>query len=442
MLIDETSYLWKKGDALLISLEEETTSIAFDNAEKIYLMEGTGTVSVFADTELAEAIYSGALPFEPESPIACNGLTVITDTFPSELTIIGETGIKKTVLTPYLNTTENMTAVSSSYNDDGYYAVAGLSDFMFAGVAASTIYVSSNHYIGFGSNTEHLKICRRDGCSTAIYSQIGELDDGRQFLKIRFEGYTVYNNRIEAYRLIYELFLLSTGNMFLNVIQTPTSGYTGTSELVCNGTTTPLTLHDSAGGVTYASFYCGDDTGSTWDVQYAMYEDVDTYSYAYLIKQGELYFTISDGALVEVPIENLTAGMFLKYGFDELPDAELITPLENPEFFYWRTGGDEKLIKANLIAYPYPSTIVANVDMSHISILGISLMTAEYSGQVGLKYSFDNGESFSEEQDLGDWLNTDVEELWNCLPEDRLLILHFILHDNATLSRFKITYTN
>jgi len=300
----------------------------------------------------------------------------------------------------------------------------------------------SNLYVGFGSNTEHLKICRRDSCSTAIYSQIGELDGGRQFLKIRFEGYTVYNNQIEANRLIYELFLLSTGNMFLNVIQTPTSGNTGTSELVCNGTTTSLTLHDGADGEAYVSFYRGDDTGSTWDVQYAMYEDADTYSYAYLIKQGGLYFTISDGALVEVPIENLTAGMFLKYGFDELPDAELVTPLENPEFFFWRTGGDEKLVKANLIAYPYPSTIVANVDMSHISILGISLMTAEYSGQVGLKYSIDNGESFSDEQDLGDWLNTDVEELWNSLPENRLLILHFILHDNATLSRFKITYTN
>ena len=80
--------------------------------------------------------------------------------------------------------------------------------------------------------------------------------------------------------------------------------------------------------------------------------------------------------------------------------------------------------------------------MSHISIIGIKLLTAEYSGDVGICVSLDDGASYAEEVSLGDWLNTDAEELWNSLPEDKKLYIRFILHDNATLSRFKITYNN
>ena len=43
---------------------------------------------------------------------------------------------------------------------------------------------------------------------------------------------------------------------------------------------------------------------------------------------------------------------------------------------------------------------------------------------------------------LLEFLNTDPVVLWESLPESRRLYLHFILHDNATLSRFKITYEN
>ncbi|MEG0292543.1 MAG: hypothetical protein RR617_07400 [Anaerovoracaceae bacterium] len=93
-------------------------------------------------------------------------------------------------------------------------------------------------------------------------------------------------------------------------------------------------------------------------------------------------------------------------------------------------------------AYPYPQTLTSVIDMSHISILGIKLITAEFSGNVGLEVSLDNGDTFAEEVLLSEWLSTDVDELWNSLNEERKLILHFILHDNAALSRFKITYIN
>lgn len=265
-----------------------------------------------------------------------------------------------------------------------------------------------------------------------------------QALKIyRFEGYTVYNNRTDGNRLIYELFLLSNNDMFLNVIQAPTnSGYLGYSELVCNGTSTSLALADGSGGGTQVSFYHQSTDGKSWNVKYAMYEEDDRFSYAYLIKQGNNFYSYDGEQLAPCEIENLTAAMFLKYGFEQLPSAEVLTPLTNPQVYLWKTGGSEELLKATLKAYPYPQTLDAVADMSHISIIGMKLITAEYSGDVGVSISLDNGVTYSDEVLLGDWLNTDVEELWNSLPESRKIYFRFILHDNATLTNFKITYKN
>lgn len=400
-----------------------------------------GEISIYSDTEMNDLLFQGVLPYEPDIPIACDGLTFVTET---ELTLhlVSEVGILKTVLTPFLNTSENMTVISSSYNDDGTFSTEGLSGFMFNGIVAATMYISSNHWLGFGTNSEQLKILRRDGCSTAIYRQHGETSNGLQFLKIRFEGYTVYSNRVESNRLIFELFLLSNNDMFLNVIQTPTSGNTGTSELICNGTTTALTLFDGSGGGAQVSFYHQDNAGRSWKIIYAMYEQKGSESYGYLIKQGDAFYTITDGELTACEIEKLTAAMFLKYGFEKLPSAELLTPLVNPEFYFWKASGGEELLQATLKAYPYPQVLDAVADMSHISIIGIKLVTAEYSGDVGICVSLDDGVTYSEEVALGDWLNTNVEELWNSLSESRRVYFHFILHDNAALSRFKITYIN
>lgn len=134
--------------------------------------------------------------------------------------------------------------------------------------------------------------------------------------------------------------------------------------------------------------------------------------------------------------------MFLKYGFEEIPPADVLTPVANMQMYLWKAGGKEELLKANVKAYPYPQTLDAAADMSHISILGIKLMTAEYSGDVTVSVSADDGKTYSEDMSLGDWLNTDAEELYNGLSEEKRLLLRFTLHDNATVSRFKITYIN
>lgn len=437
----------------------------FDKPLKIYRIEFinkptssnylTTSVEIYADDEMTELLLSGTfeeksmstLNLEPDMPIVCDRIVMnLTGNRYIGLTnirIIAEVGQEKTVLLPFLNTTEDMEYVNNGYNDDGTFNTAGLDGFMFNGIVANPIYISSNHWIGYGTGSEQLRILRRDGCSTAIYRQLGETTNGLQFLKIRFEGYTAYNNRVEATRLIYELFLLSNNDMFLNVIQTPTnSGYLGTSDLICNGTTTSLNLADGSGDGTQVSFYHQDIEGKAWNIVYAMYEETDTYSYAYLIRHEDTFYSYDEDGLVEVPIENLTAAMFLEYGFEEIPPAEVLTPIDNMQMYLWKAEGMEELLKANVKAYPYPQVLDAVAEMSHISILGIKMMTAEYSGDVTVSVSVDNGQTYTEDMALGEWLNTDVDELYDSLSEEKRLLLRFTLHDNAAISRFKITYIN
>lgn len=446
MLIDETKYNWSRTDPIEILAEENPSNIEFEKALRIYRIEGAAELSIYEDNTKENLLYEGFLPFEPETTIACTSLYIefVTEEEIPSIVLIAESGDEKTVLLPYLNTTEGMSYINNGYNDDSTFSTAGLDSFLFNGVATSTVYVSSNHWFGFGSNSEQLKIMRRDGCSTALYRQQGVCSNGLEFLKIRFEGYTVYNNCIEANRLIFELFLLSSNDMFLNIIQTPTSGNIGTSEIICNGATTALSLVDNsgAGGGTMVSFYHTDELGKSWNIVYDMYEGTGSDSYGYLLKVDDIFYTITDGTLVPLEIDVPSAAMFYKFGSQEKPSEELLTPLENPTIYLWKAGGETQLLKATLKAYPYPQVITSVIDMSHISILGIKLLTAQFSGEVGVCQSIDNGETFSEEVPLSDWLNTDPDELCNSLNETRILILHFVLHDNATLSRFKITYIN
>lgn len=440
MLIDPTLYNWSQTAPITISLEALEQEVASAVPVRIYKVSGTAQVSFYENAEKTKLVYSGVLPWEPAEPVACDGLYVVSDTL-TVLKVVAEAGVRKIDFTPYLNTTSGMIAISSAYNDDSYYTATGPSTFKFNGKSGSTIYISSNHYIGFGSNTEHIKILRRDGCSTYIRRQAGTFDDGTSFVKIRFEGYTVYSNRVASNRLIFELFILSNKDMFLNMITTPTSSNTGTSELVASSTTA-LNLYDGSGGGPRVSFYHKDNYGYNWDVVYADYEATAAYTPLYLVKQGDKLYTVTDGALVEIPETEPTAAVFVEYGVSEAPASELLVPLGNHSVYCWSSGDTGKKLQGDLVAYPHPSAIEAVADMSHPSILGLSLMTADFSGNVTVSISLDDRVSWSDEVALSDWLNNNLDELFNSLPESKRLYLRFILHDDATISRFKITYIN
>ena len=253
-----------------------------------------------------------------------------------------------------------------------------------------------------------------------------------------FEKFTVPKDFVN---LIFEFFILSNKDMFLNMIQTPTSGNTGTSQLV-SSSTTDLNLFDGNGGGPLVSFYHKDNYGYNWDVKYANYETSASYTPLYLTKKDGIIYTVSDGAMVAIPETELTAAVFVEYGTAAPPSSDLLLSLGNHSVYCWASGDTGKRLEADLVAYPHPSAIEAVADMSHPSILGMSLMTANFSGNVTVSISLDNRTSWSDEVPLADWLNTNLEDLFASLPESKRLYIRFILHDDATISRFKITYIN
>lgn len=426
----------------------------------------TKNVTAYADAEKTVEVVSGTfalsgrstLQLEPASPVATDCLVLALSGESkyvglSEITLIAEEGIQKIDLTSLYNTADGMTMLRDTLNDDGTDTLTGLGGFFFNNLEAKNLYVSGNHWIGFGTASEQLQILRRDGICDHLYRSEGTIGAAIPYVKLRWEGYTVYNARADANRLIFELFLLGNNDMILNLIQTPTgTSYLGTSALICNGQTMALTLANGDGAGKRVSFYHRDAKGMDWVIDYAEYTESDSYTSRFLIRNGTTYYrvdTIKDQdlndvqVLTQVDIQNLTAAMFLKFGFIDPPPGTLLIPLSAPEIIFW-TANPFKISKprAVLKAYPHPQTISVTVDMSSASIQSLRLISAEYTGHIGVRYSVDNGTSYCAEMTLAAFLHTDVAQLWASLPANRVLLLDFILYEDAQLTRFKFTYNN
>ena len=175
-------------------------------------------------------------------------------------------------LSELLNTISGMTAIrDNSPNDDSTDTITGVSWFKFKNTAAANIYVSGNCWVGLGSVAEHVQVCRRDGKVFCIYTQEGTIGAVR-FFKLRWDGYSVWNNNIASTALTFELFLFDKGDMYLNVIKVPAdTAYLGTSNLI-GDTAYPIAI--AAGTPVEYSFYAQDASGSTWKIVNERYRTV------------------------------------------------------------------------------------------------------------------------------------------------------------------------
>ena len=433
MIVNQDDYFYVAHDNIVL----ETTGLTdIGIIARIWRIKGNGDVAIYEDETKENLIYSGPLPYTPSPFLVLDGLYLDGT---STLELVCEEGKDKAILSAFLNTTEGMTAVSSSYSDDSTFSFDGLSDFRFNGVSVSTIYQSSNHYTGFGTNSAQLLVFNRDGCSTAIYKQYFSVS-GIEVVKVRFEGYTAYNNRVESTRLIYELFITSANDIFLYIIKAPTnSSYLGTSKLVCGSYTVPLTLSDGS----QVSFYHQDEAGKSWDVKYEMYlcSGRAYYEEVYLLKAQDRYYRYAGETLEELQETELSGAVFYEYGVKEVPSSSVLLSLSDFTLYKWKYGQSVKSYHADVVGTPHPQTITCNVDASHPSIAGIKTITAQYSGAIPLSYTLDDGETYTDTT-LQEFLNLDPAELYASLPESMQMTLIFTLQGDATITSFKITYIN
>lgn len=357
-------------------------------------------------------------------------------------------------LDKYLNTTEDMEVlVNNVKHDDDTVTVTGVDWFSFDGMAATSIYANGNSWIGIGKNSEQLKVCRRDGAMYSLYRQEGMLYNYYKFLKIRWEGYSYYSSTSDTYALKYELFLFDTGDIFLNVIQTPaSSSYIGTSSITSGGVTTTLNIPVSSTPVVTLTHQ--DDTGSLWEASYEEIVILPPYDRKYLIQAGEKYYTIASGQLTEIEVVDLNAQVFKDSGVDVLP-GEVLLSLVNPRILYWQDSADplpEKTVAVQAI--PKTQTVyTTEQDLSDPSIVGIKSVAVDASEGVLMAFSSERG-SFRI-LETGAWVDAAedtgmskaeveavTEEQWVMLMGKDVYQIRFLIPEGTYLNRITVNYKN
>jgi hypothetical protein len=103
-------------------------------------------------------------------------------------------------------------------------------------------------------------------------------------------------------------------------------------------------------------------------------------------------------------------------------------------------GSQAPRLEATMSAIPVPQVIKTQVDLSGSQIIGINNLEAEYTGNINVQYSY-NDSTYTTATTLAAFLSINKDTLYNGLTSSKQLYIKFILMDeNATLTRFKLTY--
>lgn len=294
------------------------------------------TYSIVLETEPLERFESYAVggcvpvPYELGDVIESEGVFIEN----GSLSLESASGGAPALIKRYLNTTEGMECLrNNSGTDSGTDTVTGVDWFNFNGSVVNNIYVNGDSYVGFGSSTRHLRICNRDGKMWYLYRQEGTIGSKR-FLKIRWEGYSYYNQTTEGYALKWELFLFDDGKMFLNVIKVPTSGSIGTNSLTCGSNTYSFTL---ASGTPVSYIFTPDDiTGSEWNVTEGMIESEPVKS------NGNVIFEIC--GIVAESVKGVTLSWT-----DDIPNGTTADVYVSSDSASWHKIENGIMLKGNFI---------------------------------------------------------------------------------------------
>ena len=329
------------------------------------------TYSIVLETEPLERFESyavgGCVPVQYElgDVVESDGVYVSN----GAISLAPTSGESKADIIPYLNTTDGMECLrNNSGTDSGVDTVQGVDWFNFNGNTVDSIYISGDTWVGFNTNSEHLKICRRDAKMYYLYRQEGTTGTVR-FLKIRWEGYSYYNKTSDSYALKWELFLFDNGQMFLNVIKVPTSGNIGTNSLTCGSNSYTFTL--TAGTPVSYTFTPSDSTGSAWNVS-----DGNKLKLDELKSNGSVIFEIPSIIVQSIKSMNLS-------WVAELPDGTAANIYISSDKATWNRVDNGESIPSDVINSD--SSVFIKIELSTIDIytspvISDVLLTVEAEG--------------------------------------------------------------
>lgn len=135
----------------------------------------------------------------------------------------------------------------NSRNDDSTSSYKTDIDwFFFNGSAVTTIYSSGNSFLGFGTNSSHLRVNNRDCAVWSEYMETGLIGVSR-FLKFKWVGTSYYSSSYQntpEYQQYFDVFLIDNGQIFLNYYQVPVQSGGGTNSLTCGSENVVFTIVD------------------------------------------------------------------------------------------------------------------------------------------------------------------------------------------------------
>lgn len=310
---------------------------------------------------------------------------------------------------------------NNQYDDSSTFSIAGVDWFTFNGNTASTVYVSSDSWLGFGANTSHLCINNRDTSSHYIYREEGLLYDYYRFLRIRWIGASRYNRFYDPYILGYDVVLWDTGTISLYMFNIPGNYYDGTFKLVASAT---ISYTKPSASSQHITFIPTDETNAVYNAQYSMLELDPPFDKRLLIESdGKFYTEVTvpsedpevefESQLLELEATELTPEIFREYGVDAqyyTLTPELVATLHNPTIYYWVDTLDyAPRIATSVIAVPHPQTLYSpNYDMTDETILGIEKSLIDASEDCLFAISFDEGTTWK----------MHTGEVWGILSEE------------------------
>ena len=342
----------------------------------------------------------------------------------------------------------NMTCLLQDSNnyDGGTLAVSGADFFTFLGKTVPSIYAHGDSYWGIGSDVTHLKIDNRDTRMRSLYREEGTLYSYYRFLKIRWEGWSHYNASGADYQLKYDLVFWDTGDISLHMISVPLQCYDGAFGFTADKNYTFTKPDTDSPDITF-QYYA---ESRTFEVKYTPLDLLVPFKLLVKDGDGNLYTVenqvineeLQETADVLVKLEEteITALLFKKNGFAKMPEWDLIKALSFPSVLSW---SDSRAFPLNAVitGTPPKQYIECMADLSDGTVLGIKALNAEYTGDITVQYSYD-GETFTDESAMTDFLTMDLDELYAGLLEAKTITFRFWLAGDATLTSFVMNYRN
>lgn len=411
MIVNESDYSWSR---VITTAAVGTT--AFEQPMKIYAAKGNG--ALWLDAEATQPVET--------YPVAVDEITVTG----AEMKLIGEQGQGCPVSAEYLDTAEGMTLSTLERTASEVVTLPFSIKWSGAEYSEITLYGNGRVYIN-GVNAIRIHaywLSSYMGALNGLYTQSGT-SGGKRFFKIRFDGSCYYTNTTDVYKSVWELFFLDDGSIFINDIYCPT--YSTSNCFYINSASQTFTVNPGGSQYIYAT---SADDGATWAFDYLEGGGSST---LFLVRKNGGIYTASGGMLTAVEETELTAAVFLEYGFESLSD---FTPEGEYGVLSW-SAGTAPTVTATVSGTAHPQEMTCAVELGHESISGIQQITAEYSGTVELCHRVTGGE-WTTPVALSDWVAQDKDALYNSVGEDGMLYLKFYLYGGAEFTLFRMTFIN